>query len=184
MKFYLKSGEKKAMTKAFEYLKNTFPKKFRAIVLEHQAVNKVITFCDDENQYLLFTGMFPEVNNGKGIAEELETYFVNFLIEKYKGKAVARASAYVLEDQTAFIGFDIKGSDGELWAQQNIFTVADDNKVIAVEKEFNHSSDQNNICPLVATYFDFIDFPEDTSQYLNDLYEQIKPSLQIIPLDK
>ena len=83
VKFYLKSGEKKAMTKAFEYLKNTFPKKFREIVLEHQAVNKVITFCDDENQYLLFTGMFPEVNNGKGIAEELETYFVNFLIEKY-----------------------------------------------------------------------------------------------------
>ena len=41
------------MAEAFEYLKNTFPKKYREIVLEHQAVNKVITFCDDKNQYLL-----------------------------------------------------------------------------------------------------------------------------------
>jgi len=39
------------MAEAFEYLKKTFPKKYREIVLEHQAVNKVITFCDDKNQY-------------------------------------------------------------------------------------------------------------------------------------
>ena len=32
------------MAEAFEYLKKTFPKKYREIVLEHQAVNKVITF--------------------------------------------------------------------------------------------------------------------------------------------
>ena len=49
------------MAKAFEYLKNTFPKKYREIVLEHQAVNKVITFCDDKNQYLLFTSIVTEV---------------------------------------------------------------------------------------------------------------------------
>ena len=71
------------MIKEFEYLKKEFPKKYKNIVLEHQAVNKVLTFCDDENQYLLFTGMFSEVNGGKGINDELESYLVNYLVEKY-----------------------------------------------------------------------------------------------------
>ena len=172
------------MSKAFEYLKNTFPKKYREIVLEHQAVNKVITFCDNTNQYLLFTGMFPEVNGGKGIAEELETYFVNFLVEKYNADAVGRAAAYVLEDQTSFIGLDIKGVDGSVWAQQNIFTVDDKDKVTSVAEELSNSSDQNNICTLVNTYFETIDFPEDTSQFLNNLYKQVEPQLQKIPLTK
>ena len=172
------------MAEAFEYLKNTFPKKYREIVLEHQAVNKVITFCDDKNQYLLFTGMFPEVNGGKGIAEELETYFVNFLVEKYHADAVGRAAAYVLEDQTAFIGFDIKGSDGSVWAQQNIFTIDDEDKVTSVEEKLSNSSDQNHICTLVNTYFEPIDFPDDTSQFLNNLFNQVEPQLQKIPLSK
>ena len=170
------------MDDTFKFLKKTFPKKFIQIVLEHKAVNKVITFCDDKNQYLLFTGMFPEVNGGKGINDELETYFVNFLSEKYHSSAVGRAAAYVLEDQTAFIGFDIKGADGSIWAQQNIFKVDDEDKVIEVQTEFNNSSDENHICNLVDTYFEQIDFPEDTNQFLNDLYEQVKPQLQIIPL--
>ena len=72
------------MIKEFEYLKKEFPKKYISIVLEHQAVNKVLTFCDNENQYLLFTGMFSEVNGGKGINDELESYLVNYLVEKYK----------------------------------------------------------------------------------------------------
>ena len=67
------------MLKEFDYLKNEFPKIYKDIVLEHKAVNKVLTFCDDESQYLLFTGMFTGVNSGKGITEELETYLVNFL---------------------------------------------------------------------------------------------------------
>ena len=172
------------MVEAFEYLKNTFPKKYREIVLEHQAVNKVITFCDDKNQYLLFTGMFPEVNGGKGIAEELETYFVNFLVEKYHADAVGRAAAYVLEDQTAFIGFDIKGVDGSVWAQQNIFTVDDKDKVTSVEEKLSNSSDQNHICTLVNSYFEPIDFPDDTNQFLNNLFNQVEPQLQKIPLTK
>ena len=170
------------MDDTFKFLKKKFPEKFIQIVLEHKAVNKVITFCDDKNQYLLFTGMFPEVNGGKGINDELETYFVNFLSEKYHSSAVGRAAAYVLEDQTAFIGFDIKGADGSIWAQQNIFKVDDEDKVIEVQTEFNNSSDENHICNLVDTYFEQIDFPEDTNQFLNDLYEQVKPQLQIIPL--
>ena len=172
------------MAEAFEYLKNTFPKKYREIVLEHQAVNKVITFCDDKNQYLLFTGMFPEVNGGKGIAEELEIYFVNFLVEKYHVDAVGRAAAYVLEDQTAFIGLDIKGADGSVWAQQNIFTVDDEDKVTSVDEVISNSSEQNHICTQVNSYFEPIDFPEDTSQFLNNLYNQVKPQLQILPLNK
>ena len=172
------------MAEAFEYLKNTFPTKYREIVLEHQAVNKVITFCDDKNQYFLFTGMFPEVNGGNGIADELETYFVNFLVEKYHADAVGRAAAYVLEDQTSFIGFDIKGADGNVWAQQNIFTVDDEDKVNSVDEKFSNSSDQNHICTLVNTYFETIDFPEDTSQFLNNLYKQVEPQLQKIPLTK
>ena len=172
------------MIKEFEYLKQEFPNKYISIVLEHKAVNKVLTFCDDKNQYLLFTGMFPEVNGGKGIAEELETYFVNFLVEKYHADAVGRAAAYVLEDQTSFIGFDIKGADGSVWAQQNIFTVDDEDKVNSVDEKFSNSSDQNHICTLVNTYFETIDFPEDTSQFLNNLYKQVEPQLQKIPLTK
>lgn len=172
------------MLKEFDYLKNEFPKIYKDIVLEHKAVNKVLTFCDDENQYLLFTGMFAVVNSGKGITEELETYLVNFLVGKYKTKAFARAAAYVLEDQTAFIGFDFKSIDNNVWSQQNIFHVDDEGKVMDVDDNFSNSSDKNNICPLVNSYFDEIDFPKDTKEYLNNLYEQVKPSFQVIKLKK
>ena len=172
------------MDKGFEYLKATFPNKYRNLVLEHKAVNKVISFCDEHQQYLLFTGMFHEVNGGKGISDELETYFVNFLAEKYHATAVARASAFVEEDQTAFIGIDIRSADGDVWSQQNIFAVDDEDKVTDVDADFTHSSPVNPICPIVNTYFEFIDFPEDTLAYLNDLFEQVKPSIQGIPLDK
>ena len=37
--------------------------------------------------------MFRQVNNGKGISEDLEIYFVNYLSEKYNTKAFARAAA-------------------------------------------------------------------------------------------
>ena len=172
------------MQKDFDYLKKEFPKIYRGIVLEHKAVNKVISFCDENNQYLLFTGMFHDVNGGKGISSELETYFVNFLTKKYKAKAFARASAYVEENQKKFIGFDIKSIDNEIWAQQNPFHVDEEGKVIAVDENFSNSSKENNICSLVASYFEEIDLPEDTTKYLNDLYEQVKPSLQIIKLKK
>ena len=170
------------MSKEFNYLKKEFPKIYRNLVLEHKAVNKVITFCDDKNQYLLFTEMFHKVNNGKGISEDLETYFVNYLAEKYNSKAFARAAAYALEDQTSFIGLDIKSIDNEIWSQQNIFNADDEGKVIDVDKDFKNSSDQNFICHLVNSYFEKIDFPEDTEQFLNNLYEQIKPNLQIIKI--
>ena len=172
------------MLKEFDYLKNEFPKIYKDIVLEHKAVNKVLTFCDDESQYLLFTGMFTGVNSGKGITEELETYLVNFLVGKYKAKAFARAAAYVLEDQTAFIGFDFKSIDNNIWSQQNIFHVDDEGKVMDVDDNFSNSSDKNNICPLVNSYFDEIDFPKNTKEYLNNLYEQVKPSFQVIKLKK
>ena len=86
------------MIKEFEYLKQEFPNKYISTVLEHKAVNKALTFLDDENQYILFTGMFPEVNGGKGIADDLESYLVNFLVEKYKTKAFGRAAAFVFVD--------------------------------------------------------------------------------------
>ena len=114
------------MLKEFDYLKKEFPKIYKDIVLEHKAVNKVLTFCDNENQYLLFTEMFTVVNGGKGINEELETYLVNFLVGKYKTKAFARAAAYVLEDQTAFIGFDFKSIDNNIWSQKKIYHLDDE----------------------------------------------------------
>ena len=55
---------------------------------------------------------------------------------------------------------------------------------LAVDADFTHSSPENPICPIVNTYFEFIDFPEDTLAYLNDLFEQVKPSIQSIPLEK
>ena len=155
---------------------------YRGIVLEHKAVNKVISFCDENNQYLLFTGMFHDVNGGKGISSELETYFVNFLTKKFKVKAIARASAYVEENQTKFIGFDFRSIDNEIWAQQNTFRADDEGKVTGVDEDFSNSSNENNICPIVASYFEEIDLPEDTLKYLNDLYDQVKPSLQVIKL--
>jgi len=170
------------MKKDFDYLKKEFPKIYRNIVLKHKAVNQVISFCDKNNQYLLFTGMFHEVNGGKGISSELEIYFVNFLIKKYKSKAFARASAYVEENQTKFIGFDLKSIDNEVWAQQNFFYVDEEGKVTDVDEDFTNSSKENNICPLVASYFEEIDLPEDTLKYLNDLYEQVKPSIEVIKL--
>ena len=170
------------MNKVFKFLKKDFSNTYRGIVLEHKAVNKVITFCDNKNQYLLFTGMFSEVNGGKGIYGELEAYFVNFLADKYKATAFARASAYVLEDQTSFIGLDIKSIDNDIWSQQNIFHTDNESKVTDVEKKYTNSSDKNVICPAVNAYFEKIPFPEDTQKFLNDLYEQVKPSLQVIQL--
>ena len=170
------------MNKEFDYLKKEFPKMYKDIVLKHKAVNKVLTFCDEENQYLLFTGKFSDVNGGKGIAEELETYLVNFLIDKYKCKAFARAVAYVLEDQTSFIGYDFKSIDDEKWSQQNIFYADEEGKVTDVDDKFTNSSDKNNICPLVNSYFGDIDFPKDTEEFLTNLYKQVKPSFQIIKL--
>ena len=64
------------------------------------------------------------------------------------------------------------------------FTVNDEDRVTDVEADHSNSSDQNSICEFVSTYFESIDFPEDTHQFLNDLYEQVKPSLQTIPLDQ
>ncbi len=111
------------MSKEFNYLKKEFPKIYRNLVLEHKAVNKVIIFCKKDK-------IFIEVSdNGKGISEDLETYFVNYLAEKYNSKAFARAAAYVLEDQTTFIGFDIKTVDNEIWSQQNIFNADDEGKL-------------------------------------------------------
>ena len=170
------------MQKDFKFIKKEFPKMYRGIVLEHKAVNKVISFCDENNQYLLFTGMFHDVNGGKGISSELETYFVNFLTKKFKVKAIARASAYVEENQTKFIGFDFRSIDNEIWAQQNTFRADDEGKVTGVDEDFSNSSNENNICPIVASYFEEIDLPEDTLKYLNDLYDQVKPSLQVIKL--
>ena len=172
------------MFKEFDYLKKNFPTIYKDIVLEHKAVNKVITFCDDKNQYLLFTGMFSEVNGGKGINEELETYLVNFLANKYKSQAFGRAAAYVLEDQTSFIGFDIISIDNKIWSQQNIVDVDEEGRVTEVDENFTNSSDKNTICSLVNSYFKETDFPEDTTEYLNNLFEQIKPSFQIIELKK
>ena len=172
------------MQNEFNYLKKEFPTLFKDIALHHKAVNKVLTFCDDENQYLLFTGMFSEVNGGKGITDELETYLVNFLVEKYKCKAFARAAAYVLEDQTSFIGYDFVSIDDDKWSQQNIFHVDDEGKVTGVDDNFSNSSDKSNICPIVNSYFEGIDFPNDTEEFLTNLYEQVKPSFQIVKLKK
>ena len=172
------------MQNEFNYLKKEFPILFKDIVLQHKAVNKVLTFCDDENQYLLFTGMFSEVNNRKGITDELETYLVNFLVGKYKCKAFARAAAYVLEDQTSFIGYDFRSIDDKKWSQQNIFHADAEGKVTDVDEKFTNSSDNNNICPLVNSYFEGIDFPKDTEEFLTNLYEQVKPSFKIIKLKR
>tara|TARA_B100000795_G_scaffold171859_1_gene129566 strand:+ start:332 stop:847 length:516 start_codon:yes stop_codon:yes gene_type:complete len=170
------------MQNEFNYLKKEFPILFKDIVLQHKAVNKVLTFCDDENQYLLFTGMFSEVNNRKGITDELETYLVNFLVGKYKCKAFARAAAYVLEDQTSFIGYDFVSIDNDKWSQQNIFHADDEGKVTDVDVDFSNSSDKNNICPIVNSYFEGIDFPNDTKEFLTNLYEQVKPSFHVVKL--
>jgi hypothetical protein len=36
----------------------------------------------------------------------------------------------------------------------------------------------------MSSYFEEIDFPKDTKEYLNNLYEQVKPSFQVIKLKK
>ena len=167
------------MSKVFDFLKNDFTKLYMKNVLNHKAVNKVIAFCDGDNVNLIYTGMFSEVNNGKGITDDLELYLVSYLLQKHNVKGFCRASAYVLEDQTTFIGFDIKTVDNEVWSQQNLFSVDEESKVIGVEADFKDSSDKNLICPLVKSYFEKIDFPEDTLKYLDNLYEQIKPNLQV-----
>ena len=76
-------------------------------------------------------------------------------------------------------GFDIKTVENEIWSQQNLFSVDKESKVLGVEGDYKESSDKNVICPLVTSYFEKIDFPEDTQKYLDNLYEQIKPNLQI-----
>ena len=125
-------------------------------VLKHKAVNKAIAFCDGDNLNLIYTGMFSEVNNGKGITDDLELYLVSYLLQKHNVKGFCRASAYVLEDQTTFIGFDIKTVDNEVWSQQNLFSVDEESKVIGVEADLKDSSDKNLICPLVKSYFEKI----------------------------
>ncbi len=165
------------MNADFKYLKESFPLSFNKTIVEHQAVNKVITFCDANTQYLLFTGMFHEVNGGKGITDDLEVYFVNYLAEQLKATAFARASAYVMEDQTKFVGYDIKSVEGDIWSQQNIFVANEEGRVTSVKDEFTNSSDKNSICPLVSRYFEKIDFPEDTLEFLKNLHAQVTPSL-------
>ena len=166
------------MSETLNFLKDDFTKLYMKNVLEHKAVNKAIAFCDEGSLNLIYTGMFSEVNNGKGITDDLELYLVSYLLDKYDIKGFARASAYVLEDQTTFIGFDIKTLDNEIWSQQNLFTVDDENKVIGVEGTYKECSEKNVICPLVNSYFEKIDFPEDTQLYMDNLYEQIKPNIQ------
>jgi len=46
-----------------------------------------------------------------------------------------------------------------------------------VKDEFTNSSDKNSICPLVSRYFEKIDFPEDTLEFLKNLHAQVTPSL-------
>ena len=166
------------MSETLNFLKNDFTKLYMKNVLEYKAVNKAIAFCNEDNLNLIYTGMFSEVNNGKGISDDLELYLVSYLLDKYDIKGFVRASAYVLEDQTTFIGFDIKTLDNKIWSQQNMFSVDDENKVIGVEGNYSESSEKNVICPLVKSYFEKIDFPEDTQRYMDNLYEQIKPNFQ------
>ena len=89
-----------------------------------------------------------------------------------------------MEDQTTFIGFDFKSIENDIWSQQNNFSVDEEGKVIDVDKSVGNSSDQNSICAIVNSYFEKIDFPEDTQNYLNNLYEQVKPSFDIVKLKK
>ena len=121
--------------------------------------------------------MFHEVNGGKGINDDLEVYLVNYLTDKLKLSAFGRASAYVLEDQTNFIGYDIKSTDNEIWSQQNIFEANEEGRVTKVIDKFNNNSVTNPICPLVSRYFEKIDFPADTLEFLKNLHEQVTPSL-------
>ena len=158
------------MSTVFDFLKNDFTNLYMKNVLEHKAVNKAIAFCDNDDLNLIYTGMFSEVNNGKGITDDLELYLVSYLIQKNKNiKGFGRASAYVLEDQTTFIGFDIKTVDNEIWSQQNIFSVDEESKVIGVEGDYKESSDKNVICPLVTSYFEKIDFPEMLEENISEI---------------
>lgn len=168
------------MASDFIHLKENFPKSMNDLIKEHQAVNKAITFCDSTTQYTLFTGMFNEVNGGKGITDDLEVYLVNYLADHYKFSAVGRGAAFVLEDQTNFVGYDIKSLDNEIWSQQNIFQTNDEGRVTSVEDKISNSSDVNPICPLVSRYFDKIDFPDDTLEFLKNLHAQITPSLRTV----
>ena len=52
-------------------------------------------------------------------------------------------------------------------------------KLSVLKEILKRASEKNVICPLVTSYFEKIDFPEDTLKYLDNLYEQIKPNLQI-----
>ena len=104
-------------------------------------------------------------------------YFVNYLADQLKLTAFGRAAAYVLEDQTKFIGYDIKSTDNEIWSQQNIFEANDEGRVTKVINKFSNTSDTNPICPLVSRYFEKIDFPEDTLEFLKNLHAQVTPSL-------
>ena len=51
-----------------------------------------------------------------------------------------------------------------------------------MDEKLSNSSDKNHICTLVSSYFEPIDFPEDTNQFLNNLFNQVEPQLQKIPL--
>ena len=74
------------MSKVFNFLKNDFTKLYMKNVLEHKAVNKAIAFCNNDDLNFIYTGMFSEVNNGKGITEDLELYLVTYLTEKHDVK--------------------------------------------------------------------------------------------------
>ena len=58
------------------------------------------------------------------------------------------------------------------------------NKTLEIinDKKYMNSSNKNVICPAVNAYFEKITLPEDTQLFINNLYEQVKPSLQIVKL--
>ena len=90
----------------------------------------------------------------------------------------------MLEDQTTFIGYDFKSIDDDKWSQQNIFHLDNEGKVSDVDENYTNSSNENHLCPLVASYFEDIDFPSDTKEFLTNLYDQVKSSFQIVKLKK
>ena len=62
------------------------------------------------------------------------------------------SSLRALEDQTTFIGYDMKGAANEIWSQQNNFAVDDENKVTHVDDSYTNSSNQAPINTILHTY--------------------------------
>jgi hypothetical protein len=54
--------------------------------------------------------------------------------------------------------------------------------VTNVEENYSNCSDNNPINTITTTYYEAIDFPEDTLEFLKNLHEQVKSSLHIVPL--